>query len=78
MSSVPPQHSPINYAALPYQLFWTPPWKVAQSERGWPHRAFQSRKDDAPAMTEALLRLGAEQLMVLVRELQQRLRDRSG
>lgn len=41
-------------------------------------KLLQDLNGDAPATTEELLRLGAEQLMVLERELQQRLRERSG
>ncbi len=41
-------------------------------------KLLQNLNGDAPATTEELLRLGAERLMVLERELQQRLRERSG
>ena len=41
-------------------------------------KLLQSLNDGTPATTEELLRLGTEQLMVLERELQQRLRERSG
>ena len=41
-------------------------------------KLLQNLSGDTPATTEELLRLGTEQLIVLERELQQRLRERSG
>ena len=41
-------------------------------------KLLKSLNGDAPATTDELLRLGTEQLIVLERELQQRLRERSG
>lgn len=41
-------------------------------------KLLQNLNGDTPATTEELLRLGTEQLLVLERELQQRLRERLG
>jgi len=40
-------------------------------------KLLQNLNGDTPAATEELLRLGTDQLLVLERELQQRLRERS-